>query len=226
MEREAYELILSGKFEEAIDILEELKKENRITKNSLFNLALSYLKVGKLEEALEVAEELTEKWNEERDFLFLKGVILRRMGKLIEAKKIFKKLGFNDLADSIPEPVKRKLPDIRPQENIKDMGLTAEIEELIPSEESLETEIKEVIEIPLVNGYIRIPRKHFVAYVTTSGEISEGDNELELTGKGRIYLSTKPRNIEIAVSQGEKVISLENIDIKVEKGEKIFYSTS
>lgn len=223
MEKEAYKLIMEGKFEDAINILEELRKEGNISRESLFNLALCYYKLERFDSALRIIEEHFDEEKSDEGVLFLKGVILRRVGRLLEAKEIFEKLGFQDLASSIPEPVRRKPLDL------KEETLTMEEPEIeeIPVEDAVtelkETEATQSYIILNTNGYISMPRQYFICYVTTNGDISEEDKKIEVTGKGRLYLSLKPRVSDITITQGEKLLDIEGIKIKVEKGEKAFH---
>ncbi len=225
MEKEAYKLIVDGNFEDAINILEELRKNGTISRESLFNLALCYYKLERLDSALKVIEEYFDEKDSDEGVLFLKGVILRRLGRLVEAKEIFEKLGFKDLASSIPEPVKRKPLDLK-EETVEEPAIEEILPEQAPTvvEEALEeTEPTESYIMLNTNGYVSVPRQYFLCYVTTNGDISEGEREIETTGKGRLYLSLRPRLSDITLTQGEKLLDIEGIKIKVEKGEKAFH---
>lgn len=209
MEKEAYKLLAEGKISEALNILESLYKTNTLSKESLFNLALCYYKLENYEESLRILDEIKE---ENQKVLFLKGVVLRRAGKLEEAKRIFERLGFKDLQEAIPEPIKKVSIILEEQE----------------TEESVETDTMETpaaddpyIEIE-VNGYMKVEKGYFYCYLTLKGEITETEEYIETHGKGKVWITKSRVKGEIEKYIGPMLFEDDKFKLDLKKDEVLF----
>ncbi len=243
MEKEAYQLLIEGKNQEALSILEEIVSSSP-TESSLFNYALALYRLERLEEALDAVNRLLGLNPSHRKGLFLKGVICRRLGDMECAREALSLGGFEELEKLIPEPVKRSEPEeeipeedlivLHEEEEKEEAPEEAAPEESVSEEPAVTTE--ESASTPLttvrvrIEGTLKVASENFIAFITSTGSLEEQTGEYICKGNGEVILTPEQLEGEIRQDAGEGQLLIDETDerlvIKVNPDEKVFYKES
>ncbi len=243
MEREAYQLLLEGKNQEAEELLRKVIEENP-TPSALFNLALALYKQERFEEAKEVLEKLIDTDPEHKKGIFLLGVVCRRMGDMACAKSAFEKGGFEELAQAVPELVPKKeeeiildepggkLPD-EPEEATPEPQEETPLTEDEPAPSTTQEDTRkdfEVVRFMVEDSKLEIPIKHFIAFITKDGSVEEKQDEIIISGTGEVIVASAELEGSVSSDMGEGQLMIDEGDeklvIKVNADETIYFKPS
>ncbi len=241
MEKEAYQLLLEGKYQEAAELLKQVVDESP-TESALFNYALALYRLDRHDEALEVLERLIDQNREHKKALFLKGIICRRMGDMECAREAFDMGGFEELRDLIPSPIER--PKVEPEEEEdvvvleeehpereepKEEEAPAEEEQPSPSTQEVQKDSGGNLHVIRMNvkGTVFVPLDAFAAFIAIEGTVEERNGECVCSGDGEVILFTEPVEGEVMSDSGEGQLLIdegeEKLIVKANPEERVFY---
>lgn len=228
-EREAYQLLKEGKYQEALEVLQKIVEESP-TESSLFNISLALYRLERLEEAREHLQRLLEMNPEHQKGLFLLGVVCRRLGDMECAREAFERAHLEELKECIPEvvvkePSEDEMPEVPETEEI--ISLDEEAPSEAPSEQPQEEKVPAKLLRFYIDGTLTITNGRFLALVAQDGDVEERAEEVVVKGKGEIFISCEEAEGSILADSGEGQLMIttgeEKLILKTNPEDKVFY---